>query len=183
MSKIGRKPIEVSNVKLDMQGNEVHYTGPKAAGVYYLPESLTTKVEGNKLFVLPNESTGKKLKKRELNREWGMHRALLANELIGAQKPFEKQVEIVGLGYKAAQAGDKLIFTLGYSHKIDFPLPKQVAVSIDKTGQKLLLSSTDKELLGLTCSKICDLRPPEPYKGTGIKLAGQQIIRKESKGK
>ncbi len=112
-----------------------------------------------------------------------MHRALLANQLMGAKKEFEKIVEIVGLGYKAVKTGDKLVFDLGYSHQVDFTIPKGIAVSIDKTGQKLTVSSSNKELLGEVCSKICDLRAPEPYKGTGVKLSTQQIFRKESKGK
>jgi large subunit ribosomal protein L6 len=89
----------------------------------------------------------------------------------------------VGLGYKASKVGDKLVFTLGYSHKIDFSIPKGVSVAVDKTGQKITVTSSDKILLGEVCSNMCDLRRPEAYKGTGVKLSTEQIFRKEAKGK
>ena len=114
-------------------------------------------------------------------REWGLHHALLANEVTGASKEFEKLLEINGLGYKAAVAGSKIILTLGYSHKIDCPLPKEVSVTIDKSGQNISVKSTNKFLAGDVAQKICALRRPEPYKGTGIRLANKQILRKVGK--
>lgn len=183
MSKIGRKPIDVSNVNVEVKGQEVHYKGPKGSGVYYVPEQFEITLKDKQLLLTPRIEGVRNLKKRDINREWGMHWALLANELAGAQKEFEKNIDIIGLGYKAVKAGDKLVFTLGFSHKIDFPLPQGVSVSLDKTGQKLKLSSSNKELLGLIGSKMCDLRPPEPYKGTGVRLTTDHILRKKSKGK
>ena len=183
MSKIGRKPIDISGVVVEMKGHDVHYKGAKASGVYVLPEVLAVQIADDKLMLVPNKAVAQKLKVRDLNREWGLHRALLSNAIAGSKKEFEKLVEITGLGYKAVPSGNKLVFTLGYSHKIDFELPKGVAIAIDRTGQKLTVSSTDKELLGLVCSKMCALRRPEPYKGTGIKLSTERIIRKASKGK
>jgi large subunit ribosomal protein L6 len=114
---------------------------------------------------------------------WGLHRALLANKITGADKKFEKELRIVGLGFKAVAAGSKLQFTLGYSHKIDFELPKEVSIEIDKTGQILMARSADKEVLGHVCSKIRSLRLPEPYKGTGIQYATEKIRRKVGKKK
>ena len=99
-----------------------------------------------------------------------MHRALLANKIKGIQQDFEKIVQINGLGFKAAVSGSKVVFSLGYSHKIDFNLPKDVTLEVDKTGQRLVFRSPDKEQLGQVCSQVRALRPPEPYKGTGIKL-------------
>ncbi len=183
MSKIGRKSIDVSGVSVEVKGQDVHYKGARASGIYVLPEVLEAQVADDKLMLAPNKAVAKTLKVRDLNREWGLHRALLANAIAGSKKAFEKLVEITGLGYKAVQSGNKLVFTLGYSHKIDFELPKGVAIAIDRTGQKLTLSSTDKEALGLVCSEICALRRPEPYKGTGVKLSTDRIIRKASKGK
>lgn len=183
MSKIGRKPIDISGVTVEVKGRNVHYKGVKTSGVYVLPQTFEAHIENNELALLPNKELARKYKVRELNREWGLHRALLANVISGSKKAFEKLVEINGLGYKAVQSGNKLVFTLGYSHKIDFDIPKGIAVSIDRTGQKLTVSSSDKEALGLVCSKICALRRPEPYKGTGVKLATEHIIRKASKGK
>ena len=182
MSKIGRKPIDVANVQVDIKGNIINFKGPKSSGSYALPELLKATLADGKLTLNPKAIDGK-MRQREINREWGLHRALLSNKLTGAKKDFEKQVDIVGLGYKAVLAGNKLTFTIGFSHKIDFSLPKGISVSIDKTGQKLTFLSPDNELLGLVCTKICALRRPEPYKGTGVKLSDEYIVRKEAKGK
>lgn len=182
MSKIGRKPIDIANLQVEFTNGEVRYKGPKAEGVYRLPKELSVRIEGNKLFLEAAEEA-KKRKLRDFNRIWGLHRALLANALTGAQKEFETLIEINGLGYKAVVSGDKVVFSLGYSHKIDFPLPKNVSVSVDKTGQKVTVKSFDKNLVGSVCSRMKALRMPEPYKGTGIKLASEQIIRKAGKTK
>lgn len=181
MSKIGRKPIDISGVTVDVKGQEAHFKGPKSSGVYFLPEALTATVEGDTLLLTPSKSAS--LKKREINREWGMHRALFANEIAGSKKEFEKIVEIVGLGYKANVSGNKIVFTLGYSHKIDFNVPKGVTITADKSGQKLTVTSSNRELLGQVCSDICALRRPEPYKGTGVKLSTEYVFRKAAKGK
>lgn len=183
MSKIGRKPINVSGLQTEVKGQEILFKGPKASGVYVVPAHFQAILKDSLLSIAPREDKTKHLKQREINQEWGMHRALLSNKLSGAKKEFEKTVEIVGLGYKAVKSGDKLVFTLGYSHPVDFVVPKGVTVVIDKTGQKLTVTSSDKILLGEVCSNMCNLRLPEPYKGTGVKLSTQQIFRKESKGK
>ncbi|OGB86448.1 50S ribosomal protein L6, partial [candidate division TM6 bacterium RIFCSPHIGHO2_12_FULL_38_8] len=115
------------------------------------------------------------------NNVWGLHRALLANELAGAMQEFVKEVVIVGLGYKGELKGDMIVFSLGYSHKIDFKLPKNVSVAIDKTGQNLSIRSSDKFLAGDVAQKICALRRPEPYKGTGVRLQNEVIHRKTGK--
>lgn len=180
MSKIGRKPIELKNASVEIKGQDVHYKGPKATGVYSLPNILTPVVEDGLLFIKASDA-GKKSK--DLNRLWGLHRAILANKIKGADQGFEKKVEIIGLGFKAALSGSKITFSLGYSHKIDFDLPKEVVLEVDKSGQKLLFKSSDKELLGYVCSKVKSLRLPEPYKGTGIRVGDETILRKAGKTK
>lgn len=177
MSKIGRKPISLAGVNVTINGNEVHYKGPRSAGVYVVPSDLQVAVKNDQLMLTPNTQS------RELNRVWGMHRALISNEIKGAAEDFVKIVQINGLGFKAALSGNKIIFSLGYSHKIEYDLPKGVSLEIDKTGQKLTFKSADKELLGHVCSKVRALRPPEPYKGTGIKLLTEVLIRKAGKTK
>ena len=180
MSKIGRKPIDVGNIQIDIKGDEIHYKGKKHTGVYMLPHQLEAALEGKKLCL----GTKKPVTNiSEVNRLWGMHRALLCNAIKGADSGFEQQLQINGLGFKAAVSGNKVIFSLGFSHKIDFILPKDVTMDVDKTGQNLTVKSYDKELVGLVCSKIKALRPPEPYKGTGIKLASEVIRRKAGKTK
>lgn len=177
MSKIGRRPIDIGSVKIEIKGQDVHYSGKHAKGVHSVPDLLALSVEGGQLFVKAAQQTS------DTNRLWGLHRALLANKIVGADEGFKKQINIVGLGFKAVKKGSGLEFSLGYSHKIDFALPKDVTVDIDKTGQILTAWSFDKELLGLVCSKICALRETEPYKGTGIHLAGTVIRRKAGKAK
>ncbi len=177
MSKIGRRPISLAGVNVTIKGNEVHYKGPRAAGIYVVPSDLKVSVENDALFLSPNTES------RELNRVWGMHRALISNEIKGAAEDFVKIVQINGLGFKAVLSGSKITFSLGYSHKIDFDLPKEVTLELDKPGQKLTFKSADRELLGHVCSQIRALRPPEPYKGTGIKLSTEVLVRKAGKTK
>lgn len=177
MSKIGRRPISLAGVNVTIKGNEVHYKGPRAAGIYVIPSDLQVAVKNDELLLTPNTES------RELNRIWGMHRALISNEIKGAAEDFVKMVQINGLGYKAALSGSKIVFSLGYSHKIDFDLPTGVTLEVDKTGQKLTFKSADKGLLGHVCSQIRALRPPEPYKGTGIKFSTEVLVRKAGKTK
>lgn len=177
MSKIGRRPIELGSVQVEIKGNEVQYKGPHATGTYVVADDLSIEVENNALYLKPVE------KHKDINRIWGLHRALLANAILGAGKLFERQIKIVGLGYKAVLKGKDLNFSLGYSHKIDFDCPEGVTIDVDKTNQLLTLKSPYKELLGLVCSKIKALRPVEPYKGTGIHYVGEHIRRKAGKAK
>lgn len=181
MSKIGRKPIDIASVQVEIKGQEVHYKGKKSSGVHVLPEGLKAELNGSSLLLLPQ--AGKTSATRLVKRDWGLHRALLFNKIKGSDAAFEKEVQINGLGFKAAVAGQKVTFSLGFSHKIDFELPKEVTLEVDKTGQKLLFKSPNKELVGHICSMVKELRPPEPYKGTGIKLATDVIVRKAGKTK
>lgn len=176
MSKIGRKPIDTTGVQVDITGNEIHYKGPKATGVYVLPEGLAIDKNDAKLRIVCSD--------KDKYAQWGLHRALLANKINGALKGFEQKVTIVGLGYKALQKGPQVVeFSLGYSHKISFDVPKDITIDIDKTGQNLIIKGADKEQTGHVADMIRSLRPPEPYKGTGIKLAEEEILRKAGKAK
>jgi len=177
MSKIGRKPIDIKGVKIDINNQSLHYNGAKGSGVYELPEILDVEINGDALRLVSNK------KSRDANRIWGLHRAILSNKIKGVQEEFLYKIQIVGLGYKAKQTGSKLEFSLGYSHKIDFDLPKEVTVTIDKSGQNLGFKSVNKELLGLVCSKVRSFRKPEPYKGTGIKFENEVLLRKAGKTK
>lgn len=180
MSKIGRKPIDLGNVSVEVKNNQIHYKGAKNSGTYELPYELAAVVEANKIALKPSEKVSAS---RELNRLWGMHRALLSNAIIGAGAGFTKEVVITGLGFKGILAGNKVTFALGYSHKIDFELPKDVTLQIDKTGQKLTFGSFDKQKLGQVCSRVKALRKTEPYKQTGIRLLTDVVIKKAGKTK
>jgi large subunit ribosomal protein L6 len=177
MSKIGRKPIAVGGVTVDIKGNEIHYKGKKSSGVHTLDTLLKAELQGKDLFITPASVTN------DTNRLWGLHRALLNNKIQGADIGFKKQLRINGLGYKATVAGSKMQFSLGFSHKIDFELPKNVTAEVDKSGQLITFDSFDKDLLGQVCSDVRALRPPEPYKGTGIQYVGETILRKAGKAK
>lgn len=177
MSKIGRKPIPLGGTTVEVKGQEVHYKGKKSSGVHVLDDLLKAEVKDKTLCVSAVHKTS------DTNRVWGLHRALINNKIIGADTGFVKKLEINGLGFKAIAQGPKVQFSLGYSHKIDYELPKDVTLEIDKTGQKLSFSSYDKDLLGHVCSDIRALRPPEPYKGTGIKYVDETIRRKAGKAK
>ena len=180
MSKIGRKSIDITGVQVDVKGHDVHYKGAKASGVYVLPEYFQAKVDGNNLTVSVVDAFAGK---RFINRDWGLHRSLLANKIIGSAHGFQRELKINGLGFRANVSGKKVVFTLGFSHKIDFELPDNVEMKVDKTGQKITLTSPDKELVGHVASMIRALRPPEPYKGTGVKFVEEVILRKAGKAK
>ena len=180
MSKIGRQPILTNNVQVEVKGHDVVYKGAKSQGTYTLPEFLTPVLEDGKLFIKYDE-TKKAL--REGNQFWGLHRALLANHIKGAHEEFIKKLEIIGLGFKAEVSGDKITFSLGFSHKKHFIIPANVKVEADKTGQTLTVKSTDRFLVGDVCQKIRAFRKPEPYKGTGIRVQGEFVRRKEGKTK
>jgi len=179
MSKIGRKPIDIEKVSVEIKGLEVHVSTSKGAFDYALPEQFKARVdkESKELFIEVHKRSS------DTNRLWGLHRALLANKIHGLAVGFEKKVEIIGLGYKAIVSGKKVQLALGYSNKIDFTLPDGVTLETDKSGQKLSFKSQDKDLLGHVCSKVRALRPPEPYKGTGVRYASEVVHRKVGKAK
>lgn len=177
MSKIGRKPISFSSAKIEIKDKTILINGPKGKFIHRLPHQLDVSLKDNSLVVMVKNET------RDNRILWGTHRALLANKVKGVETGFEKEVKIVGLGYKAQLVGRKLVFSLGYSHKIEYDLPEGVDVQVDKTGQVLIFKSFDKMLLGEVCSLIRSFRPPEPYKGTGIIPEGEVIMRKAGKAK
>ena len=176
MSKIGRKPVSFSTAKVEVNGNKILISGSKHKLEHELPAELDAKVEGNSLMLFLADGDS-----RDSRMKWGLHRALLANKIKGVEKDFEQEVKIVGLGFKAVASGKKLVFHLGYSHKIEYEIPEGVTVKIEKPGQKLLFKSHDKSLLGSVCDEVRRFRRPEPYKGTGIMWADERIIRKAGK--
>lgn len=177
MSKIGRKPIALTVATIQVSGNTVQVNGPKLNVSHELPEELVLTQEGKTLLLTVKENT------RKNRMLWGLHRALLANKVQGVETGFQQIVRIVGLGFKGQLTGRKLVFALGYSHKVDYTLPEGVDVEVDKTGQVLVFKSADKFQLGNACDAVRSLRPPEPYKGTGIILDGEVIRRKAGKTK
>ena len=165
MSKIGRKPILLNSVKAEINGNSLVLSGVKGKVSHEVYPELTIKLENNTLVLGVKEGSNIT---RTIKTRWGLNRALIANKVIGMGVGFEEIVRIVGLGYKTQITGKKMVFSLGYSHKIEYAIPKDVDITVDKSGQLVNVKSTDKWLLGNTCDTIRSFRRVEPYKGTGI---------------
>lgn len=174
MSRIGKKPIEIpEKVNISINERVVAVKGPNGELSYTHNPEVAVVQEGNTLVVSPlDEST----KGRAL---WGLTRTLVSNMLEGVTKGFTKNLEFNGVGYKAAVTGNKMTLSLGYSHPIDYELPEGVTAKVTKNT--IELSGANKELVGFTAAKIRSFRPPEPYKGKGIKYADEVIIRKAGK--
>ena len=179
MSKIGKINISVpEKVKVAMNGNILNIDGPLGK------KSLKIDTE---IFELDINSEKKisirpKIINDETKRLWGMNRSLVNNAVIGTSKGYEKTLELVGVGYRASLKDRELSLQLGFSHDIKFDIPENIKITIEK--QTILkISGSDKQLVGAVTSKIKSYRPPEPYKGKGIKEVGQYILRKEGKKK
>ena len=174
MSRVGKKPIPIpKGVEVKHEGESITVKGPKGKLVRSILPMIQLEIGSDNIVVsVPNTS-------RETMALHGLSRALISNMVTGVTRGFEKGLEIVGVGYRAELKGKTAVFHLGYSHPINFPLPDGVNAKIDKT--KVTLESIDKELLGETAAKIRNLRPPEPYKGKGIKYVGEKIRRKAGK--
>ena len=177
MSKIGRRPIPVASAKVTITGNAMTIVGAKNTFNHELPDGITVRLEGKEVIVEAERIT------RRHKMLWGLHRALIANKIKGVETGFEQKLIIVGLGFKGQLTGKKLALTLGYTHRIDYEMPDDVTVEIDKTGQQLVFRSADKFSLGNVCDAVRSFRPPEPYKGTGIMREGEKIFRKAGKTK
>ena len=179
MSKIGRKPISLGDVQVQIQGHTLRIKARRLLDLMICLILFMPTVEDKFLKL----DVPEKLRNRDTNRFWGLHRALLLMLFRGLILDLRSKLQINGLGFKAALAGNKVVFTIGYTHKIDLPLPKEVTLEIDKTGQLLTFKSSDRRMLGEICDKVRSFRPPEPYKGTGIKYMTEVIARKAGKTK
>ena len=177
MSKIGKISISIpEKVKVALAGSIINIEGPVGK------KSLNIDLETFDLDIKEGKEVSIKPKKIDQNtkRLWGMNRSLLNNAIIGASKGYEKTLELVGVGYRAALKGKQLNLQLGFSHDINFDIPESVKITVEKqTTLKIL--GFDKQEVGMIASKIKSFRPPEPYKGKGIKEKGQYILRKEGK--
>jgi len=179
MSRIGNNPITVpSGVELSIQGNVVTVKGPKGELTQEVNEVISMEYADNVLtFSRPNDD-------KEVRSKHGLYRALIQNMITGVSEGYKVQLQMVGVGFRAAAQGQQLSLSLGYSHPIIFELPKEVKLEAEtKKGEAPLvtLSSHDKQLLGTVAAKIRTLRKIEPYKGKGVRFLGEQIRRKAGK--
>jgi len=174
MSRIGKRPIPIpKGVKIDLKGDALVVAGPRGELERRIYPEVSVSIAQDEITVSVNDAT------KRSKAFHGLYRALIANMVTGVTQGFERVLEIVGVGYRAELSGKTATFHLGYSHPINFELPKGVEAKIEKT--KITLKSVDKELLGKTAAKIRGFREPEPYKGKGIKYADEVVRRKAGK--
>ena len=179
MSRIGKAPIAIpAGVTVKVENNVVTVKGPKGELTQAVNPDLDIQIDGNILTVSrPSDN-------REHRAQHGLYRALINNMVVGVSTGYRKEMELVGVGYRASATGQVLELSLGFSHAIYIQLPKEVKVEAKTERNKnplIILESGDKQLLGQVCAKIRSLRKPEPYKGKGIKFVGEIIRRKSGK--
>ena len=174
MSRIGKKPISLPDkVEVKIEGSRVEVKGPLGS-LNHTFKGVTVELDDSLVKVVPAGET------REHRALWGLGRSLLNNMVIGVSNGFQKVLEINGVGYRADSKGKVVNFQLGYSHPIDFPVPEGITIEVEKMTT-VTVKGIDKQLVGETAAKIRALRPPEPYKGKGIKYADEYIRRKAGK--
>ena len=177
MSRIGRKTVTVpSGVTAGVEGQTVKIKGPKGALQVVLPDDVAVKLEGGQIKVDPRSET------KRARAQWGTSRTLINNLIAGVTKGFEQRLEINGVGYRAAVQGKNLQLALGYSHYVIFPIPEGITIATPRPVE-IVISGSDRQKVGQVAAEIRDFRPPEPYKGKGVKYADERIFRKEGKKK
>jgi large subunit ribosomal protein L6 len=175
MSRIGKQPIAIPpKVKVDVKGQKVEVEGPKGKLTWELPTRTSLKVQDGNIVV---SRAGDDAKSKALH---GMSRALLNNMVRGVTEGFVKKLEIQGVGFKAAVQGKSVNMSLGFSHPIVYPIPDQVKVTVDE-NTKITIEGPDRQVVGQVASELRSFYPPEPYKGKGVRYAGEHVVRKEGK--
>ncbi len=177
MSRIGKKPIAVpSGITASVEGQTVKVKGPKGALSVELHDDVAVKLEGGQIKVDPRSET------KRARAQWGTSRTLIANLITGVSKGFERRLEINGVGYRAAVQGKNLQMALGYSHDIVYPIPEGITIATPRPVE-IVITGSDRRKVGQVAAEIREFRPPEPYKGKGIKYNDERIFRKEGKKK
>jgi large subunit ribosomal protein L6 len=177
MSRIGKKPVTIpGGVTAAVNGQEVKVKGPKGELQHVLVDQVLAKLDNGTLEVSPRDDS------QEARAMWGMSRTLIANLVAGVTEGFTKKLEITGVGYRAALQGQNLQLQLGYSHDITYPIPPGIQIQCLRPVE-IIITGIDKQKVGQVAAEIRRFRPPEPYKGKGIKYAGEFIPRKEGKKK
>src|SRR4029077_13566188 len=177
MSRVGNKPVPVpSGVTANVEGQTVKVKGPKGALQVVLHTDVEAKVEAGTVKVDPRSDSNR------ARAMWGTYRALVANLMEGVTKGFEHKLEISGVGYRAQLQGKNLQIQLGYSHDIVYPIPEGITITVPKATE-IVVTGIDRQKVGQVAANIRDYRPPEPYKGKGIRFAGEFIFRKQGKKK
>ncbi|WP_309666643.1 50S ribosomal protein L6 [Tabrizicola sp.] len=177
MSRIGRKPVTlVKGVSASISGQTVEVKGPKGTRSFTAGDDVTLTIEGETIKVTPRG-----LSKRA-RQQWGMSRSMVQNLVDGVSAGFKKEMEIQGVGYRAAMAGNVLKLSLGYSHEVNFEIPAGVTITSPKNTE-IIVEGIDQQLVGQVAANIREWKKPEPYKGKGIRYKGEFVFRKEGKKK
>ena len=177
MSRIGTKPVTIpSGVSASVEGQTIKVKGPKGQLQFVVHDDVAVKLDNNVVTVTPRVETNR------ARAQYGTARARIANLVAGVTKGFEKKLEITGVGYRAAMQGKNLQLALGYSHDVIFPIPEGIQIAVPKPTE-ITITGSDIQRVGQVAAEIRAYRPPEPYKGKGVKYAGEFIFRKEGKKK
>jgi large subunit ribosomal protein L6 len=177
MSRIGKRPVPVpSGVTANVEGQTVKVKGPKGAVQVALPEDVLVVMEKGAVKITPRTES------KRARAMWGLSRTQVANLIAGVTQGFERRLEINGVGYRAAAQGKTLQLQLGYSHEINYAIPEGITIATPRPVE-IVVTGTDRQKVGQVAAEIRGFRPPEPYKGKGVKYAGESIFRKEGKKK
>jgi large subunit ribosomal protein L6 len=177
MSRIGKKAVAVpSGITAAVEGQTVKIKGPKGALQVVLHDDVAVKLDKGQIQVDPRSET------KRARSQWGTSRTLINNLITGVTKGFEQRLEINGVGYRAAVQGKNLQLALGYSHDVIYPIPEGITIATPRPVE-IVITGSDRQRVGQVAAEIRDYRPPEPYKGKGIKYSGERIFRKEGKKK
>ena len=177
MSRIGKKAVEIpAGVTLTLEGQTVTVKGPKGQLAWTIVDEIEIKLEDKELTLTPRDDS------KRAKSMWGLSRTLVANMVHGVTQGYEESLELVGVGYRAAMKGSALSIQLGFSHDVDVPAPAGISFAVPKQTE-IKIAGIDKQLVGETAAKIRRIRPPEPYKGKGVRYLGEKVRRKEGKKK
>ncbi|WP_374571043.1 50S ribosomal protein L6 [Phenylobacterium sp.] len=177
MSRIGKKAVPApAGVQVTISGQTVTVKGPKGQLSWTVPDEIEVRQEGAELIVAKRVDTPR------AQAMWGLSRTLVNNMVVGVTQGYEETLELVGVGYRAAMKGTALSMQLGFSHDVDIPAPAGVTFATPKQTE-VKISGIDKQLVGETAARIRRIRPPEPYKGKGVRYSGEKVRRKEGKKK
>ncbi|MFM2391424.1 MAG: hypothetical protein RLZZ437_2979 [Pseudomonadota bacterium] len=177
MSRIGKKPVTlVKGVSATISGQTIEVKGPKGARSFTATDDVTLAIENDTVTVTPRGTS------KRARQQWGMARSMVENLVVGVSTGFKKEMEIQGVGYRAAMAGNVLKLSLGYSHEVNFDIPAGVTITSPKNTE-IIVEGIDQQLVGQVAANIREWRKPEPYKGKGIRYKGEFVFRKEGKKK
>ena len=177
MSRIGKKAIAIpTGVTLTLDGQHVTVKGPKGQLAWTVSEEIELKLEAAELTLSPRSETTR------ARAMWGLSRTLVNNMVVGVSTGYEQTLELVGVGYRAAMKGQNLSMQLGFSHDVDIPAPAGITFAVPRPVE-VKIAGIDKQLVGEMAARIRKIRPPEPYKGKGVRYAGEAVRRKEGKKK